>query len=131
MRRYEARLLRGVVTGIMKKEPNANILVMGDLNDTRNSGPIAVIRGDKVKEELKLVDLRPKDSEGCCWTHWWRREDSYGRIDYAFVSKGLLPEIESGRNRIVHTPSFWLKASDHRPIEVFIDTKLEVKEKRD
>jgi endonuclease/exonuclease/phosphatase family metal-dependent hydrolase len=125
MRRYEARLLRKVISGIMKKEPGANVLVMGDMNDTFDSGAVAAVRGDALKEPMRLVDLRPVDSDGCCWTHWWRAQDSYGRIDYAFASKGLLPEIERGKNRIVHIPFSWLKASDHRPLEVFIDTDLE------
>jgi len=125
MRRYEARLLRGVVSDILKKDPAANILVAGDFNDTKDSGAIAAIRGDTLKESMKLVDLRPLDADGCCWTHWWKREDSYGRIDYAFASPKLLPEIEKDKNRIVQMPFSWLKASDHRPIEVFIDTDLE------
>lgn len=125
MRRDEARLLRQIVSGIMKKEPGANVLVMGDMNDTFDSGAISAVRGDGLKDSMRLVDLRPVDSDGCCWTHWWRRQDSYGRIDYAFVSKGLLPEVETAKNRIVHIPFSWLKASDHRPLEVFIDTDLE------
>ena len=127
MRRDEARLLRKIVSGIMGEESGANVLVMGDLNDTRDSGAIAAVRGDDLKESMRLVDLRPLDSDGCCWTHWWKRQDSYGRIDYAFASKGLMPEIEAEKNRIVHIPFSWLKASDHRPVEIFINTDLEKK----
>ncbi len=125
MRRNEARLLRRIVIGIMSKQPNSNILVVGDLNDTRDSGTIATVRGDYGKKSLALVDLRPLDTDGCCWTHWWRRQDSYGRIDYAFVSKALLPEILRDKTRITHIPAIWLKASDHRPLRIVIDTSLE------
>lgn len=125
MRRNEARLLRSVVGEIMRKEPESNILVTGDFNDTRDSGTIATIRGDYGKKSLALVDLRPLDADGCCWTHWWRREDSYGRIDYAFASKTLVPEVLKEQVRITHIPAIWLKASDHRPLKIVIDTSLE------
>jgi endonuclease/exonuclease/phosphatase family metal-dependent hydrolase len=121
MRRSEARQLRHVVDLVLKKDPDANVLVVGDFNDVYSSSAIAAIRGDDKK--LKLIDLKPRDSRDTTWTHWWKEEDEYGRIDYAFVSPALLPEIDRKKCRIIHLPDYWLYASDHRPLLTVIKTR--------
>jgi endonuclease/exonuclease/phosphatase family metal-dependent hydrolase len=118
MRRSEARQLRHVVDDILKKDKEANVLVVGDLNDVYSSSAIAAIRGDDKK--MKLIDVKPRDSRNSTWTHWWKQEDEYGRIDYAFASPTLWPEINREKSRIVHLPNFWLYASDHRPLLIII-----------
>jgi len=116
MRRMEARLLRKTIENIMKKQPDANLLVVGDLNDVYSSDPLRTIKGENVKKGAKLADLKPEDMMHCTWTHWWNAEDSYGRIDYALASKGLLPEVEKSKSAVIHLPSLWITASDHRPV---------------
>lgn len=123
MRRYEARLLRYLVNEILQKEKDANILVMGDLNDTYDSDPIRFLRDDKKKPQQRLYDLRPGDKWNLYWTHWWNQNDSYSRIDYAFASYALLPEIDLGKSCIVHLPEYWMFASDHRPLLITINTE--------
>lgn len=122
MRRYEARLLRYYVDDIIKKNPKANVLVLGDLNDTFESSPIQAIRADDKARPDRLFDLRPVDQAGMSWTHWWNAEDSYGRIDYALANDQLLPEIDFEKSRIHHVPEYWMFASDHRPLLIVIDT---------
>ena len=121
MRRSEARQLRHVVDDILKKDPEANVLVVGDFNDVYSWSAIAAIRGDDKK--MKLIDVKPRDSRNSTWTHWWKQEDEYGRIDYAFASPTLWPEIDQKKSRIVHLPNHWLYASDHRPILTVIKLK--------
>lgn len=121
MRRSEARQLRHVVDDILKKDHEANVLVVGDFNDVYSSSAIAAIRGDHKK--IKLIDVKPRDSRNSTWTHWWKQEDEYGRIDYAFASPTLWPEIDREKSRIVHLPNYWLFASDHRPILTVIKLK--------
>lgn len=123
MRRYEARLLRYLVNEILEKEKDANILVMGDLNDTYDSEPIRFLRQDKKKTQQRLYDLRPGDNRDLYWTHWWNQNDSYSRIDYAFASYALLPEIDLQKSCIVHLPEYWMFASDHRPLLITINTE--------
>jgi len=123
MRRYEARLLRYLVNQILEKEKDANILIMGDMNDTYDSSPIRTLRDDNKKPEMKLYDLRPTDKWNLSWTHWWNQNDSYSRIDYAFATFYLLPEISMEKSYIVHVPELWMFASDHRPILITINTK--------
>jgi endonuclease/exonuclease/phosphatase family metal-dependent hydrolase len=122
MRRYEARLLRYFVNEILEKEPDANILLMGDLNDTFDSDPIRFIRDDKREDRLRLYDLKPADKWGFFWTHWFDDNDIYSRIDYAFASWALLPEIIPEKTYIPHDKS-WFIASDHRPLLITIKTE--------
>ncbi len=122
MRRYEARLLKHLVNDILEKEPNANILVMGDLNDTYDSESIRQLRDENKKHEHRLYDLRPSDKWGLYWTHWWKLNDTYSRIDYALASYSILSEIDFAKSYVVHIPEQWLLASDHRPILISINT---------
>jgi endonuclease/exonuclease/phosphatase family metal-dependent hydrolase len=123
MRRLEARLLKYYVNALIKKFPKANVLVTGDLNDVYSSNPLVTLRGVNQKQPKRLYDLKPVDSGGASWTHWWKKEDSYGRIDYLLASSSLLPEIDFEKTEIYHNPDFWLYASDHRPVMTVINTK--------
>lgn len=117
MRRFEARLLRYFINDILKKDPDANLLVVGDFNDRFSSDPLITVRGDKLKDENKrLTDLKLKDNWNNSWTHWWHSEDSYGRIDYSLASKGLVKEVNIEKSKIIHIPQLWLTASDHRAL---------------
>jgi endonuclease/exonuclease/phosphatase family metal-dependent hydrolase len=122
MRRYEARLLRYYADEILKAEPEANLLVLGDLNDSADTDPLRILRGGNRPPELRLHDLRPADGMGLFWSHWWKQEDLYGRIDYLLASQGILPEISPEGTRIVHLPERWMAASDHRPLMATITT---------
>ena len=123
MRRSEARLLKYYVNAIQNKDSEANILVTGDLNDIYSSSPLITLRGMERKEKNRLYDLKPLDSEGASWTHWWKTHDSYGRIDYMLVSPSLLSEIVFEKSVVLHIPKHALKASDHRPVMIVINAK--------
>ncbi len=120
MRRYESRLLRRLLNEIHEKDGESNVLVLGDLNDVYSANPVSILRSPDSKNQPGLFDLRPADSMGLIWTHWWDREDIYGRVDYALSNRGLLPEIELEESRIVHILEKWDKASDHRPLLISI-----------
>ncbi len=122
MRRYEARLLRYLVNDIQEKEKDANILVVGDFNDIYSSDPLITIRAPEKTFKNRLYDLRPLDSSGLPWTHWWHSEDIYGRIDFTMASASLLPEINFDKTKVVHLRDYWMFASDHRPVLVSINT---------
>ncbi len=122
MRRYEARLLRYLVNDIQEKEKDANILVVGDLNDIYSSDPLITLRAPEKTFKNRLYDLRPLDSSGLPWTHWWHSEDIYGRIDFIMASASLLPEINFDKTKVIHLRDYWMFASDHRPVLVSINT---------
>ena len=115
MRRYEARQLHYLVDEILKKEPEANIIVAGDMNDTFDSSPIKEIQYRRYKAEKRLYDLRPYDKSHASWTHYYDKSDEYSRIDYFFSSYAMLSEINYDTLVIPHSPH-WFIASDHRPM---------------
>src|SRR5271170_4167355 len=57
----EANVLRGIIDEHFKENPDAKIIVLGDLNDTRNSDPIKKIIG---RGKFKLTDTRPAERNG-------------------------------------------------------------------
>ncbi|MDD7984542.1 endonuclease/exonuclease/phosphatase family protein [Lentisphaera marina] len=115
MRRYEARQLHYLVASILKQEPEANIIVAGDMNDTFDSSPIKEIQYRRYKDEKRLYDLRPYDKSHASWTHYYDKSDEYSRIDYFFASYAMLNEINYEGLMIPHSPH-WFIASDHRPL---------------
>jgi endonuclease/exonuclease/phosphatase family metal-dependent hydrolase len=118
MRRYEARLLRYLVNDILKDDPDANILLVGDFNDSPDSSPLTTLYNRRVRNpKMQLFDLRPVDAGGLAWTHLQDESDDYARFDYALASHGLLPEIDFTRTFI---PGYadWYIASDHRPLVI-------------
>jgi endonuclease/exonuclease/phosphatase family metal-dependent hydrolase len=125
MRRLEARLLKYYVNDIIQADPEANVIVAGDMNDVYSSSPMVTLRGADQRPDRRLYDLKPADSCGATWTHWWNMEDSYGRIDYVLVSPALLPEIDFSKTGIPHIPELWFYASDHRPVITVITAKDE------
>ncbi len=114
MRAKEAWALRQYIDGILEKDPKANLLLFGDLNDTKNEYPIREILGQPHGAQ-RLTDLLLTDRNGERWTHFWKTADIYSRIDYFIASPGLLPEIIRSRSGINQSKN-WHTASDHRAI---------------
>ena len=115
MRRYEARQLHYLVDSVLKTEPDANILVTGDMNDSYSSSAIKEIQYRRYKDKKRLYDLRPFDRNHGSWTHYYDKTDNYSRIDYFFASYGMLGEIDYENTKIPFFPH-WFIASDHRAI---------------
>ena len=57
------------------------------------------------------------DSRGEVWTHAYRRDESYSRVDLILISAGLLPRLP-GREAGIHDGPGVRAASDHRPVYV-------------
>lgn len=112
MRRNEARLLNKNVRAVLKENPQVNLLLVGDMNDDYQSAPLREVAG---RRGGKLTDLRPVDSVGDAWTYFMKSRDQYNRIDYLFVSEGMLPEVVKEKTHVVRDP-FTAQASDHRPV---------------
>jgi endonuclease/exonuclease/phosphatase family metal-dependent hydrolase len=127
MRLEEARLLREIVEQKLAANPRANLVVLGDFNDTYNTKAIKEIVG---LGRNKLVDTRPAERNGdnqpnpanprfsprnITWTHYYGVEDSYSRIDYLMLSPGMAREWVTNETYIPAIVN-WGIASDHRPI---------------
>lgn len=118
-RALEAEAVRDLVLARHPDPAKAKFIVAGDWNDTRGTRPVRALqkRGDLVVGEL----VRAADSRDHNWTHYFRREDLYSRIDYLMVSPGLKPYVAGNRATIYDGPGA-VVASDHRPVWL----KLEV-----
>lgn len=114
MRRHEAHLTRQHLVSILESAPETNLLLFGDLNDSRHEAPINAVRGTRGTPGY-MEPLRVADPNGARWTYYWEVADQYSRFDYLFVSQGLRPEILTKKQGIVSHPG-WATASDHRPV---------------
>jgi endonuclease/exonuclease/phosphatase family metal-dependent hydrolase len=120
----EGRILRGIIDAILSTNAEANLVVVGDFNDTPDSPSTKVVVGIG---RMKLVDTRPAERNGdtaltppfpprrIVWTHYYGKEDSYSRIDYILLSAGMAREWQAQDTFIPTVPN-WGVASDHRPI---------------
>jgi endonuclease/exonuclease/phosphatase family metal-dependent hydrolase len=122
----EAKLLREKVDARLAANPNANVIVLGDFNDTKDSKSIRTLIG---RGKTALVDTRPAEKNGdnapaerpdwdpknITWTHFYGKEDLYSRIDYILTSPGMAREWNTNETHVV-TAANWGVASDHRPI---------------
>ncbi len=94
-------------------------VVVGDFND----GPASrAVRALSARGRTTIARLLPvADSRGETWTHRYRKEDSYTRVDHVFVSPGVerAAEVVGGRGTI-HDGKAVAGASDHRPVVVVL-----------
>ena len=119
-RAREALLVRAHLDSIFKADPSVNLLLFGDLNDTKNESPVKDIQGIS-GSRTAMRDLPLRDAHGLVWTHFWSEADVYSRIDYLLASAGLWPELKLSRSGIGGGRE-WRRASDHRPLYTTIST---------
>ena len=126
LRLEEAKLLREKIDARLAANPNVNLVVLGDFNDTKDSSSTRAVVG---RGKYKLVDTRPAERNGdnapspnpaweprnITWTHYYAKEDSYSRIDYILLSPGLAREWVAGETYVLTLPN-WGVGSDHRPL---------------
>lgn len=133
LRLEEAKLLRAIVDKHLAAKPDANLVVLGDLNDTYNTKGVKEVIGTG---KTKLVDTRPAEQNNGdhlpnpanpryfprneTWTHFYGVEDSYSRIDYILLSPGMAREWVKDQSFIPVVPN-WGQASDHRPVLVTLE----------
>ncbi len=114
IRRHEAQELRKHVDRILTAAPQTNLVCYGDFNDSKDQPMFREVSGVRGSPTY-LDDLPAQDSLGDRWTHYWSVADEYSRIDYLFVSPGLVREVVTGSSR-VYRGDGWAKASDHRAV---------------
>jgi endonuclease/exonuclease/phosphatase family metal-dependent hydrolase len=127
-REEEAAVLRRIIDSRLATDPEARLIVLGDFNDTQDSRAIKNILG---RGRTGLFDTRPAERAGrgdgpqttgdparprrTTWTGFYAKEDSYSRIDYIFLSRGMERDWRSGETFVLNLPD-WGTASDHRPL---------------
>jgi endonuclease/exonuclease/phosphatase family metal-dependent hydrolase len=133
IRLEEAKLLREAIDARLTADPQLRLAVLGDFNDTKDSEPIKAIVG---RGKTKLIDTRPAewnptsdearprratDGRSITWTHYYNGEDSYRRIDYIFISRGMARDWVPEQTYVL-ADSDWGRASDHRPVVAAFET---------
>ena len=126
LREQEAIILREKIDARLAANPDANLIVLGDLNDTKDTKSTRAIIG---RGRKALIDTRPSERNGdnqphpnpryeprnITWTHHYGKEDTYSRIDYILISQGMACEWSKEETYIL-TLANWGTGSDHRPI---------------
>ena len=126
LREQEAGILREIIDGRLRADPNLNLMVLGDFNDLKDSKPIRIIIG---RGNRALIDTRPAEKNGelplasngaaaprnVNWTYYFSKDDTYSRVDYLLLSHGMAREWQTNTTYVLALPG-WGVASDHRPI---------------
>ncbi len=109
----EAVAVRNLVLERFPRPTGATFLILGDCNDAPRSEPLkSLLRRGKTEIAQLLPAL---DAAGDGWTHHFRKEDVFSRVDYILVSPALRPAVE---RLWVHDSPAVRAASDHRPVLV-------------
>jgi endonuclease/exonuclease/phosphatase family metal-dependent hydrolase len=116
MRVHEARLLRRHIDAILRRDPDARLVVYGDFNDTRPTRTFKTITGN-YNDPGYLTAVPVKDARGHAWTHHWAPHDIYSRIDFVTVTRPLRREVDFKASYIIDDAG-WEEGSDHRPLLV-------------
>ncbi len=127
MRLEEAKILRKKVDDLLAVDPRAMVIVMGDLNDTKDSPTWRVITSTG---RARLLDTRPAELSWVrqqtiltntlrteTWTHFYSVQDVYSRVDYILCSYNLAKMLVPDQCYVLDDPD-WGLASDHRPVVV-------------
>jgi len=116
----EAEAVRDRILTLFPTPAASRFLLVGDFNDGPGSRPVRALlaRGRTTITELVPV----ADSRGETWTHRYRKEDSYTRVDHVFLSPepSLRASLRNGR-ALIHDGEGVNEASDHRPVVVILE----------
>jgi endonuclease/exonuclease/phosphatase family metal-dependent hydrolase len=111
----EATAVRDAVLKRFPAPAEARFIVLGDCNDGKTSRALTHLE-QRGKTSVAVL-LAAADSRGEVWSHYYRREESYSRVDQILVSPSLVPTVVTGAARIYDGDGV-LDASDHRPLIV-------------
>ncbi|HWA85856.1 MAG TPA: endonuclease/exonuclease/phosphatase family protein [Opitutus sp.] len=114
----EAVAIRDAVLQEFPDPARARFVIAGDFNDDKASKPLQRIleRGKTVIAAL----VPATDARGETWTHNYRRQDNYTRVDHILVSPGLVNSVRGSAAKIYDGAGV-AEASDHRPVVVTLE----------
>jgi Ca2+-binding RTX toxin-like protein len=107
-RLQQAEIVNNFVSNILAVDSNANVIVMGDLNDFQFSNPLTTLKGDDLSN---LTDTLPVNEQ-----YSYVFEGNSQELDHILVSNNLRTNA-AGELDIVHVNSeFADQISDHDPL---------------
>jgi endonuclease/exonuclease/phosphatase family metal-dependent hydrolase len=112
-REKEARAMRDFIRECFPPSQNPSYIIAGDFNDHKDSPPVS--RFITVSNNLLTNIIPCKDSRGHKWTHFFKRQDSYSRIDYLLASPPMFSRFVPNSGWIMDDKGSAI-ASDHRLI---------------
>lgn len=113
----EATAIRDQILRRFPSPATARFVILGDCNDGRTSKALAFLQKRGATKIATL--LAAEDSRGETWSHAFRREETYSRVDHILVSAALLPALQTDAAKIYDGPGV-RGASDHRPVYVVL-----------
>ena len=117
-REGEALAVRDAVLTRFPEPGTSRFLILGDFNDDKSSKTLErfVHRGAvRISELLQIAD-----SHGESWTHFYKKEDTFSRVDHVLISPGLQSAVREHKGVIEDGPGV-RDASDHRPVRLTLD----------
>lgn len=108
-REAQAKRLREIVDATLKWEPEANVAVLGDLNDAPDSKTLSLIKSGATA----LVD--PLAQKPLTQRYTTIYSGDQVQIDYILVTPGLLADMVANSAHVDHSSPF-KSASDHYPV---------------
>ena len=114
----EATAVRDTILARFPAPEREMFVVAGDFNDAPRSKTLQRIER---RGKTKIAHLlAAADSRGERWTHAYRKEDSYTRVDHVLVSTLLTRAVQGGGAMIFDVPEV-RAASDHRPVVITLE----------
>ena len=114
----EATAIRDAVLARFPDPTDARFLILGDCNDGKTGKAVQRLLRRGKTEVAKL--LPAADARGETWTHAYRKEETYSRVDHILVSPGLSASVRGGVAHIYGAAEA-MGASDHRPVVVTLE----------
>lgn len=107
-REKQATIVSAFVQDFLQIDPNSNIVVMGDLNDTSNSPTLSKLKGSQL---TSLTESLPENDQ---YTYKFRGK--LQQIDYILVSPNLLSKANPLVDIVHVNVGFSASVSDHDPV---------------
>lgn len=108
-RNQQATIVRNFVSSIQAIDPNASIVVAGDLNDFQFSNPLNILKGSGPTSLTTLIETLPANEQ-----YTYNFGGNAQVIDHILVSGGLRSRLDA--YDVVHINSeFFDQDSDHDP----------------
>lgn len=108
-RNQQATIVRDFVNDILAIDPNANVVVLGDLNDFQFSNPLSILKGTGSTALTTLVETLPANGQ-----YTYNFDGNAQVLDHIMVSNNLLQRLDG--YDVVHINSEFVdQDSDHDP----------------